>query len=249
MTAGLRAADGDYVAVLSADLQEPPELMLEFHRLLRGGEADVVLGQRTGRADPWLSRVLSNSFWELYRRFVVRDMPPGGVDIFGCTRAVRDHLLQLQEVHTNLAALVLWLGFRRRFVPYQRRERLEGRSAWTLARKLRYAIDSVFSFTDLPVRALLLLGLAGMTFAVLAGVTVFVMWSLSRIPVLGYTPLMLVITFFGGLTALGLGIIGQYVWLSLQNARRRPNFIVKSTRRFSPRVHARASDAVSEERR
>ncbi len=87
---------------------------------------------------------------------------------------------------------------------------LEGRSSWTFGRKLRYALDSIFSFTDLPIRALLILGAVGTAFAIVAGVTVFVFWSLGRVPVLGYTPLMLVITFFGGLTALGLGIIGQY---------------------------------------
>jgi polyisoprenyl-phosphate glycosyltransferase len=220
--------------VLAADLQEPPELMIEFARVLGSGEADVVVGHRTGRADPWLSRVLSASFWGLYRRFVVRDMPKGGVDIFGFTREVRDELVQLDEVHTNLAALVLWLGFRRTFVPYERRAREQGRSAWTIGRKLRYALDSVFSFTDLPARVLLALGAAGMTLAAAAGLTVLVMWSIGRIPVLGYTPLMLVMTFFGGLTAMGLGIIGEYVWLTLQNARRRPNFIVKSRERFDP---------------
>jgi glycosyltransferase involved in cell wall biosynthesis len=238
IAAGLRAARGDYMAVLAADLQEPPELILEFHRALEAGEAEVVLGYRTGRADPWLTRFLSHAFWGLYRRFVVPDMPRGGIDVFGCTRQVRDHLAALDEVHTNLIALVLWLGFRRKFIPYERRARQEGRSAWTIGRKLRYAVDSVFSFTDLPVRALLFLGAAGMTFAVVAGLTVLAMWSLGRIPVLGYTPLMLMITFFGGLTALGMGIIGQYVWLSLQNARKRPNFVVRTSERFDHEADA-----------
>ena len=229
IAAGLEQAAGDTLAVLAADLQEPPELILEFQRILTSGIADVVLGVRTGRADPWLSRALSDGFWHLYRRFVVRDMPPGGVDVFGCTRDVRDRLVELREVQTNLVALVFWVGFRRAFVPYERRRRLEGRSGWTLGRKLRYAVDSVFSFTDLPIRALLMLGVLGTAFAAVSGVTVFVMWALGRIPVLGYTPLMLVITFFGGLTALGFGIVGQYLWLSLQNARRRPNFIVQSS--------------------
>lgn len=224
IAAGLQYARGDHLAVLSADLQEPPELIVEFHRLLAAGEAEVVLGHRAGRADPsWTSDI----FWRLYRRFVVRDTPEGGVDIFGCTRRVRDHLVGLGEVNTNLVALLLWLGFRRAFVPYVRQSRREGRSGWSFARKVRYALDSIFSFTDLPVRALLLLGVLGTTFALAAGVTVFVMWALGRIPVLGYTPLMLVIMFFGGLTALGLGIVGQYQWLTLENARRRPNFIVR----------------------
>lgn len=247
IAAGLVRARGDYLAVIAADLQEPPELVIEFRRLLANGDADVVLGYRTGRADPWWSQLLSELFWRLYRAFVVKDMPKGGIDVFGCTRQVRDQLLQLREINTNLIALLFWLGFRRAFVPYQRRVRLEGRSAWTFGRKLRYAFDSVFNFTDLPLRTLLLLGGTGTTLALVAGVTVFVMWWLGRIPVLGYTPLMLVITFFGGLTALGLGIVGQYLWLSLQNARNRPNFVVKGawtfdrTRAAEPRPDLQAT--------
>jgi polyisoprenyl-phosphate glycosyltransferase len=243
IAAGLAHARGEYIGVMAADLQEPPELVLEFHRILSSGEADVALGTRTGRADPGGSRLLSSTFWSLYRRFVVPEMPPGGVDIFACTRAVRDRLLELGEVQTNLVALVLWVGFRRAFVPYERRPRLEGRSAWTIGRRLRYALDSIFSFTDLPIRALLLLGSLGTAFAVLSSVTVFVMWALGRIPVLGYTPLMLVIAFFGGLTALGLGIVGQYQWLTLQNARRRPAFIVRSVTTFEGQMPAAARNS------
>jgi polyisoprenyl-phosphate glycosyltransferase len=232
IAAGLRYAEGEYMAAIAADLQEPPELVLEFHRVLRSRAADVVMGHRTRRADPWWSQMLSESFWGLYRRFVVPEIPKGGIDVFACTREVRDHLVQLKEINTNLVALLFWLGFRRAFVPYERRPRVEGRSAWSFGRKLRYALDSVFSFTDLPIRALLLLGAVGTTFAVVAGITVFAAWALGHVPVLGYTPLMLVITFFGGLTALGLGIVGQYLWLSLQNSRGRPNFVVKSVAHF-----------------
>jgi glycosyltransferase involved in cell wall biosynthesis len=229
ITAGLASARGEYMAVISADLQEPPALVVQFHELLSAGTTDVVLGHRTRRADPWLARVTSDLFWGLYRRFVVRDIPKGGIDVFGCTRQVRDRLVELREVTTNLIALLLWVGFRRSYIPYERHPRLEGRSAWTFVARLRYATDSIFAFTDLPIRALLFIGLAGVTLALTSGLTVFVMWWLGRIPVLGYTPLMLVITFFGGSTALGLGIIGQYLWLSLQNSRGRPNYIVKST--------------------
>src|SRR6188474_3354566 len=172
IAAGLRHARGDYMAVVTADLQEPLDLAREFHRRMAAGEADVVFGYRTGRADAAASSFLSDTFWRLYRRFVVRDMPEGGIDVFGCTRTVRDHLAGLQEVNTNLIALLLWLGFRRAFVGYERQPRLEGRSAWTLGRKLRYALDSVFAFTDLPIRALLFLGAAGTAIAILAGVTV-----------------------------------------------------------------------------
>ena len=230
--AGLRVMRGEVCAVIAADLQEPPELVIEFERILAAGDADVVFGFREGRADPWLSRLLSQLFWSLYRRFVVPDMPRGGIDVFACTRQVRDQLVELREVNTNLVALLLWLGFRRAFVPYTRRPRLEGRSAWTVGRKLRYALDSVFSFTDLPIRALMLLGTLATVGSVAGGITVVVAWALGLVPVLGYTPLMLAVISFGGITALGLGILGQYQWLSLQNTRNRPTAIVRRIETF-----------------
>lgn len=236
IAAGLKQGNGEYFAVISADLQEPPELVLSFQQILAGGGADVVLGTRTRRADPWLSQAVSNVFWSLYRRFVLPEMPKGGVDIFGCTRAVRDQLSQLREANTNLVALLLWLGFRRQWVPYERRPRQEGRSAWTFAKRWRYALDSVFSFTDLPVRLLLLLGSLATIGAVVAAITVLIFWWAGSIRVLGYTPLMLAVTAFGGITALGLGIVGQYLWLTLQNSRSRPTFIVRSTAQYDGRV-------------
>jgi glycosyltransferase involved in cell wall biosynthesis len=236
IAAGLREGRGDRFAVIAADLQEPPELVVTFDRLLAAGDADVVLGHRERRADPWFSRVTAETFWALYRRFVVPDMPPGGVDVFGCTRPVRDRLIDLKETNSSLVALLLWVGFRRVSVPYERRARRHGRSAWTFGRKLRYAIDSVFNFTDMPIKLLLILGAGATVLALTASVTVLIAWAVGLIPVLGYTPLMLAVMSFGGLTALGLGIVGQYLWLALQNTRDRPAFIVRTLERFdSPR--------------
>ncbi len=147
--AGLSQGTGDYFAVMAADLQEPPELVLEFGLRLAAGQVDIVLGCRTGRADPWWSRVPANLFWRFYRRFVFPDMPAGGIDVFGCTRQVRDRLVECREINTSLVTLLLWLGFRRDFVLYERQARLDGASAWTFGRKLAYALESVFSFTDL----------------------------------------------------------------------------------------------------
>jgi hypothetical protein len=149
------------------------------------------------------------------------------------------------EVRTNLVALLFWLGFRRKFVPYRRQARREGRSAWTFTKKLRYAVDSIFSFTDLPLRFLLFIGAAACLLAVVAATVVLIGWLRGTIPVLGYTPLMLAITFFGGSFSLALGVVGQYVWLSLQNTRQRPPFVVQSGRTHDGAVQ-KASAAVKE---
>jgi len=230
--AGLEAAKGDTFAVLAADLQEPPDLVLEFHRRLRAGGTDIVVGTRVSRADPLLSRVGSNLFWWAYRRFVQRDIPPGGVDVFGCTRQVRDQIIALDESNSSLIGLLFWVGFRRESVPYHRRPRPSGRSAWTLAKKVRYLTNSVFNFTDLPVRLLFWLGCLGTMGSIVGGAVVLFAKLTGHVPVPGYTATILVIVFFGALNCLGLGIIGGYVYRTLENTKRRPNYLVASRTMF-----------------
>ena len=237
IAAGLRAGEGERFGVIAADLQEPPELILDFSDMLLAGRADVVFGCRAGRADPWLSELFSNLFWWIYRRFVVPDMPRGGVDVFGCTRQVRDRLLELKEVNTNLIALLFWLGFRREFVTYRRLPRREGKSAWTFSKKLRYCLDSLFSFTDLPIKFLLYSGTGGIAIAGLLSAFVMYVRFSKGVQVPGYTAIVLAVLFFGALTSLGLGILGQYLWLCLQNSRNRPTFIVASSREYSAGSH------------
>ncbi|MCA1684794.1 MAG: glycosyltransferase family 2 protein, partial [Planctomycetia bacterium] len=134
---GLAVARGPYYAVMAADLQEPPELALAFFRCLAGEPVDVVCGHRVGRDDPLTSRLASGLFWGSYRRLVQREIPPGGVDVFACNQAVRDALLKFDETNTSLVGQLFWLGFRRKFVPYQRRPRHGGgKSGWSFRRKL-----------------------------------------------------------------------------------------------------------------
>ena len=231
---GLEAASGDYMAVLAADLQEPADLALTFLDILRRDEADIAFATRSSRNDPWFDELSSRAFWSLYRRWVLPELPPGGVNAVGCTRMVRDRLLQLREPTTNLIALFFWLGFRRVYVPYERQQRRGGRSAWTLAKKLRYGFDSLFSFTDLPIRLLLLLGLIGTATAVLFAVLLLSASLAGRITVPGYAPTVLIVTFFGSITSLGLGILGQYVWLILQTTRGRPGYVIDRSENFRP---------------
>ncbi len=155
--AGLAAATGPFFAVMAADLQEPPELAETFFRTLESEQLDIIIGTRSQRADPLISRIASGLYWKLYRKFIQRDIPPGGVDVFGCNKAFRDLFLTLDESNTSLVGLLFWLGFRRKTVSYDRRAREHGKSAWTFQGKLRYLMDSVFAFSDLPIRLLVFL--------------------------------------------------------------------------------------------
>jgi glycosyltransferase involved in cell wall biosynthesis len=236
--AGLAAARGQRVAVMAADLQEPPELILEFNRLLSSSEIDVVVGQRTGRADPLASRMSAALFWWVYRRFIQRDVPKGGVDIFGCTDRVRRELVRLGESNSSLVGLLFWIGFRRAFVPYVRRARAAGKSAWTLRKKLRYLSDSMFGFSDLPIRLLLLLGLVGLGMSVAYAAVVIVAKLLLGIAVPGYAATVTLVSFFGGLNCAGLGLLGGYLWRTFENSKGRPNYLIVSTKLFNEKSDA-----------
>jgi glycosyltransferase involved in cell wall biosynthesis len=242
---GLEQASGEYIAVLAADLQEPADLALTFLDILRRDQADIVFATHSSRDDPWFDEISSRVFWALYRRWVLPELPPGGVNAVGCTSMVRDRLLQLREPTTNLIALFFWLGFRRAFVAYERQPRRDGRSAWTLAKKLRYGFDSLFSFTDLPIRLLLLLGVVGTVTAVVFAALLLSASLAGRIAVPGYAPTVLIVTFFGSITSLGLGILGQYVWLILQTTRGRPGYVIDNSETFQPEQVMRSTGAPS----
>jgi polyisoprenyl-phosphate glycosyltransferase len=221
---GMGLARGSRIAVMAADLQEPPELVIEFLHRLASDDVDVLAGERASRDDR--GDTASKLYWRLYRRFVLGDIPPAGVDVFACTAAVRDVVCSLENVHTSLVAQLFWVGFRRELVPYERRPS-PGESGWTLRRKLRYLSDSVFAFTDLPVRILWMVGAVGLTLGMLIGALVLIARLAGAITVPGYAPTVLVVLFFASLNLLGLGIIGSYVWRAYETVKGRPGAIVR----------------------
>jgi polyisoprenyl-phosphate glycosyltransferase len=235
ISAGLAEASGDYFAVLAADLQDPPEIAEKFFAALSTGDVDVVVGTREVRADPWPARIAASVFWGLYRRIIQPQIPRGGVDLFGCNRAFRDHLIRLNEANTSLVALLFWLGFRRKTISYVRRARPYGKSAWTIRRKLKYLSDSVFAFSDLPVRLLFYTGLAGLLLSGLFGLLVTIARLTGAIEVPGYAATVLTILFFGALNTFGLGIVGSYAWRAYENTKQRPGYLVLSTEAISGR--------------
>jgi polyisoprenyl-phosphate glycosyltransferase len=238
---GLQAARGDIFAVIAADLQEPPEILIAFLEKLASNACDIAIGVREGRDDPTIARFSANLFWRLYRKFVVKEIPPGGVDIFACNRRVRDELLKLDEAHSSLVGLVFWLGFRRNQVSYKRRVRALGRSAWTFRKKMTYLYDSVFAFTDLPIRILTAAGFVGITIAVGLSIVVTLLRLIGDIDVPGYAPTILVIAFFGALNMFGIGVIGSYVWRTYENTKRRPLAIIQQAESFAGNLAATCS--------
>jgi len=229
--AGLIEASGPYFAVMAADLQEPPELVVEFFRKLEADACDVVYGIRQGRDDPLAARATSALFWATYRRLVQPDMPKGGIDVFGCNQRARDELIAFSEAHSSLVGQLVWIGMRRAEVPYRRRARAHGASGWTLGKKLSYMLDSSLAFSDLPIRLLFAVGCIALVVALGYGAVVLVARLTGIISEPGYATTVLLIAGFGALNALGLSVVGAYAWRAFENTKARPLSIVQ--RRFT----------------
>jgi glycosyltransferase involved in cell wall biosynthesis len=135
---GIKYARGDFFAIMAADLQEPKDLILNIFRSLGSNECDVAIGVRESRADPLLSKLAANMFWGMYKFLVMKDMPVRGVDVFGGNLNFRNQLILLKESNSSLIGLMMWIGFRRKFIPYTRQSRADKeKSAWTFKKKFR----------------------------------------------------------------------------------------------------------------
>lgn len=230
---GMAAARGDYIAVVAADLQEPMDLVARFFAILSADQADVTFGVREHRDDPWHSRLFSWVFWGFYRRFVDRNMPAGGVDCFACNRPVSEALLSIEESNSSLVAQLFWLGFRRELVGYVRQRREAGKSAWTFSKRMRYMLDSIISFTDLPIMVIIWVGFLTFCGATIYSVALLRAWLYHEITVPGYTATMLVVILLGSLILFTQGLIGLYVWRAFENTKRRPLSLVSGHESFA----------------
>jgi glycosyltransferase involved in cell wall biosynthesis len=226
IVAGLQESTGDAAAVLSADLQEPPELLAELIRAWRGG-ATAVFAVRKSRPEPWPTRAASGLYYRALKRLAFEEMPAGGFDCFLVGRPAIDFLVSNREVHASLPGLLLWSGFPAALVPYDRAAREEGRSRWTFAKKIKYFIDSVVSFSYAPLRWM---SVAGAFLALIAFGYAALLVALKLVrgqPIQGWTSLMVALAFFSGVQLLSLGILGEYLWRTLDAARGRRGFLVR----------------------
>lgn len=223
--AGLTAATGDCVGIIAADLQDPPELFLEMVKHWEQG-TKTVLAVRSDREESLGQKAFSNLYYALLRRFAIPNYPPGGFDFMLVDRQVVDELNAIHEKNTNLMSLVFWLGHRPVLIPYVRRKRTKGRSRWTLSKKIKLFIDSFVAFSYLPIRAVSLLGLLFALGAFVYGLVVLYARLSQDIEVRGWTALMVVLTFTSGVQMMLLGLLGEYLWRTLDESRRRPLYVV-----------------------
>ncbi len=225
ITAGLEFAEGRCVAAISADLQDPPEMLEKMVSAWRRG-TKVVVAAREGRDDPMVTRMLSAAFYKVFRLLVSKEMPPNGFDCFVIDRHVAELLHTYREKNTSLPAALLWLGFEREVFTYKRGARVYGRSMWTFSKKFKLMYDAILSYTYIPLRVMAAAGVVGMLLSLLYGMLVVVLRLRSPGETPGWASLMVVTLFFDGMLLLSIGVVGEYVWRGFDAARKRPNYIV-----------------------
>jgi glycosyltransferase involved in cell wall biosynthesis len=223
--AGLEKSTGDCCALLAADLQDPPEILDKMISSWNEGN-EVVIAARKSREDPLLSKLFSKIYYKIFRRFALKDMPEGGFDFVLMDRKIRDILCQIKEKNTSLMGLILWSGFKREIVYYNRKARKHGESKWTFAKKLKYLIDSFVSFSFFPIRVSTISGIVVSIAGFLYSIFLIYDKLVNNTLIQGVTALIVIVLLVGGLQLMILGIFGEYLWRILDETRKRPNFII-----------------------
>ena len=215
------------LVIIGSDLQEPVELYIDFFKRLESGEADVFLGERLSRDDPFSMRFFSAIFWWVNRKFINSETPKGGFDGVGLSAKASKTLAELPELNTSFTSQLQWIGYKQVFVPFHRVRRQSGKSSWTYKRKVKLFADSVYGFTGAPIAILTILGVVStvlMVFVLFATLFASIMgWMV----VPGYATIVILSALGHSVTIMGLGILGGYVHRSFENTKGRPRFVIE----------------------
>jgi dolichol-phosphate mannosyltransferase len=233
LLAGIDHASGDVISIIMADLQDPPELILQMLEAWKKG-SKIVLAERTDREDPFVPRMLAKMFWEFMHRFAAKTIPRGGFDLVLFDKRVADILRQTREKNSHFMIQVLWTGFKPHIIPYTRRQRDAGKSRWTVSKRVKLFIDSAIAFSFAPLRAMSMVGLLTALVGFITAAYLFIDRIFNGAPVQGWTSLMVVVLVIGGIQMLMMGMIGEYIWRTFDETRRRPAYTVAETVNVEP---------------
>lgn len=223
---GISHCTGECAIIKAADLQEPTELVLEMVESWKKGN-NVVLAVRGGREESKSQTFFANFYYDLVRKTALPNMPKGGFDVYLIDRKVITVLENLDEKNSALTGQLLWSGFKTDIVYYTRLAREIGESKWTLKKKIRLVMDTLFSFSSLPITVVLAVGVGSMVVAIIWAAVVLVSKLCGAIAVSGWTSLFIFNLFSFGVTMMTLGILGEYLWRTFDASRNRPPYIIE----------------------
>ena len=224
---GLRQARGDVAALIAADLQDTPETLPAMLAKWRDGAGIVWAVREVRHGESWTTLAASRLYFWVVRHVVgLKSMPLVGADFFIVDRALIDTIKEFGERNLSVHLLLLWVGFRQEFIPYEKPARLHGSSGWTLAKKLKLLVDSVTGFSYRPIRFMswvgILTAVVGFVYALIVAVN-----ALIGQPVHGWASLIVIVLVLGGLQMIMLGVLGEYIWRNLDETRRRPLYLIE----------------------
>jgi len=226
---GFEFASGDCVINIAADLQEPPELILEMLSSWEHEGFPVVAAVRKKLVGSPLSRMCSRIFYATINVATSVKLPPSGSDMVLLDRTVIKQLMQMKEHNSDTLGQVFWMGFPTKWIEFDRQDRKHGSSGWTLSKKIKAFIDFLLCFSYLPIRIYSIFGLMVVCLGFLWGAVIIVNNLLEKNPFQGWSSMMVTILILGGIIILGQGVLGEYIWRTLDEVRHRPSRIIRKT--------------------
>ncbi len=230
MYAGFCNAKGDYIAVMDADMQDPPSLLPQMIEILEGGEYDSVATRRTSRTgEPPIRSWFAKRFYRLVNRISDADIVDGARDFRLMRREMAEAIVSMGEYNRFSKGIFGWIGFRTYWMPYDNIERAAGETKWNFWKLFKYAIDGIISFSQAPLSIASWFGMVMTLLSFLFLFLIVIRKAVFGDPVAGWASTICVIVFIGGIQLFCLGIIGQYIAKAYLETKKRPHFIISET--------------------
>ena len=230
MVAGLRHANGNYVAVMDADLQDPPAMLVEMVALIRTGEYDCIGTKRLDRkGEPPIRSFFARQFYHLINRISDTEIVDGARDFRLMTRQMVDAVLEMTEYNRFSKGIFSWVGFETKYLSYENQERVAGKTTWSFWSLFKYSLDGIVAFSEAPLAIAAFTGFLSFAVAILAALILTVRTLVFGNATSGWTSLIVIILGMGGLQLLCLGILGKYLGKTFMETKRRPLYILKET--------------------
>jgi len=229
VTAGLERCTGKAAIIIDADLQDPPELITDLYKKWNEGYEVVYAKRRAREGEGFMKKVTAKLFYRILKKITSINIPVDTGDFRLIDRKIIDVLKSMPEQQKFLRGQISWIGFRQTYVEYDRDPRYAGKTGYTYKKMIRFALDGITSFSNLPLKFATITGflVSGLTFLMI----LYALYSrfISKNYVPGWTSLMLAVLFIGGVQLISIGIIGEYISRLSANIRNRPLYIVKDT--------------------
>ena len=228
--AGLSNADGDYIATMDADLQDPPSLLPQMLAMIERQDCDNVATRRVNRkGEPPIRSFFARCFYKLMRRLSNIDIADGARDYRLMSRAMVDSILSVSEYNRFSKGIFAWVGYETKWLEFENVERSAGETKWSFWKLVRYSIDGIINFSNTPLQISSYLGMILTIVSFIAIIVEVILALVFVVQVAGWPSLVCIITFIGGIELFCMGIMGQYIAKTYMEVKRRPHYIIKES--------------------